>query len=86
MAKTIVATLEKIFGATPGRSIRQDCVPITLLRNIDLGQACTTYGPWTKCGPRKLFIWPAKNTFLFFHLVCLIETLYERVKNIIMGT
>ena len=27
---------------------------------VALKQACTTYGPRAKCGPRKLFIWPAK--------------------------
>jgi hypothetical protein len=27
-----------------------------------LDQACTTYGPRAKFGPRKLFIWPAKTT------------------------
>ena len=28
-------------------------------KNIRLKQACTTYVPRAKCGPRKLFIWPA---------------------------
>jgi len=28
------------------------------LKNNGLDQACTTYGPQAKCGPRKLLIWP----------------------------
>jgi len=28
-------------------------------------QACTTYGPRAKCGPRKLLIWPAKPQIVF---------------------
>ena len=33
-----------------------------------LTQACTTYGPRAKCGPRKLLIWPAKLQILFVQL------------------
>ena len=50
-----------------------------------LDQACTTYGPRAKCGPRKHLIWPSHSRFLFFHLVYLTETPFERVKHIIFG-
>jgi len=42
-------------------------------------QACTTYGPRTKCGPRKLLIWPGKPQILFILLVSSIKTLFECV-------
>jgi len=35
--------------------------PSTPSHNIE--QACTTYGPRSKWGPRKLLIWPAKPKF-----------------------
>ena len=38
-----------------------------------------------KCGPRKLFIWPAQTKILFLHLVSLIETSFEWVKNDLFG-
>ncbi len=28
-----------------------------------------SYGPWAKCGPKTLSIWPAKNIFLIQHVV-----------------
>jgi len=46
-----------------------------------LDQACTTYGPRAKCGPRKLLIWPAKPQILRSLLVSLIKTPFERVKT-----
>ena len=52
-----------------------------------LAQACTTYGPRAKCGPRRLFIRPHTSKNLFsFYLVCSLETPSERVKNIIFGS
>ena len=45
-----------------------------------LEQACTTYGPWANCGPRKILFRPAQPFFLFFYLACLIETLFESAK------
>ena len=45
--------------------------------NNDLDQACTTYGPRSKYGPRKPLIWPAKQKFLQIKLVNLAETPFE---------
>ncbi len=46
-----------------------------------LTQACTTYGPWAKCCPQKLLIWPAKPQILFILLFPLVKTPFERVKT-----
>ncbi len=46
-----------------------------------LGQACTTYGPWAKCGPRKLLIWPAKPQILFILLLFWVKSPFECVKT-----
>jgi hypothetical protein len=46
-----------------------------------LSQACTTYGPRAKCGPRKLLIWPSKPQILFSLLVSLIKTPFEWIKT-----
>ena len=39
--------------------------------SFGLEQACTTYGPRAKCGPRKLFIWPANPNISSIQPVCL---------------
>jgi hypothetical protein len=44
-------------------------------------QACTTYGPRAKCGPRKLLIWPAILQILFILPLSLIKTPFECVKT-----
>jgi len=44
-------------------------------------QACTTYGPRAKCGPRKLLIWPPNLQILFNLLFTLIKTPFEWVKT-----
>ncbi len=46
-----------------------------------LDQACTTYGPRTKCGPQKLLIWPAQSQIIYILLVTLIKTPFECVKR-----
>ena len=33
-----------------------------------LDQTCTTYGPWAKCGPQKLLIWPEKPKCCVFSM------------------
>jgi len=38
------------------------------LRYFVLEQACTTYGPRAKYGPRKFSIWPAKPKFIYIWL------------------
>ncbi len=44
------------------------CYPTRELKGLNvynpLDQACTTYGPWAKCGPQKLLIWLAKPKIL----------------------
>ncbi len=52
-----------------------------LLVSYNLDQACTTYGPRAKCGPRKLLIWPAKPQIVFSLLVSLIKTPFEWVNS-----
>ncbi len=51
------------------------------LGTVALKQACTTYGLWAKCGPRRLLIWPAKPQILFILLLSLVKTPYECVKT-----
>ncbi len=41
---------------------------IRYLSIVTLTQTCTTYTPLAKCGPQKLFIWPAKPTILLIYL------------------
>ena len=40
-----------------------------LLRNIGLQQACTTYSPRAKCGPRKIIIWNEKPKMMYIQRV-----------------
>ncbi len=44
--------------------VRQKIIRVYGRYKISLTQPCTTYGPRAKCGPRKLFIWPAKHIIL----------------------
>ena len=46
-------------------------VRVTLLKQMPLAQACTTYGQRAKCGPRKLLNWPSKPNILCFKEVFL---------------
>ena len=49
-------------------------------------QACTTYGLWAKCGPKKLIIWPAEDqkfVLLAFFLINLSLALGKKQKKVL---
>jgi len=48
---------------------------------VYVDQACTTYGPRAKCGPRKLSIWPSKPKFTYIWLDSWWKQ-YENWKNL----
>ncbi len=57
------------------KNLYEKCACLTLMK-LTAEQACTTYGPQAKCGPRKLLIWPERPQFLFILLVYVIKTLF----------
>jgi len=56
------------------------CVVVHIVCIVNLDQACTTNGPETKCGQRKLLIWPLKLKILLFLLLSFIKNTLWCVK------